>query len=622
MNNTTQAGLLGLSLISLTSYAQQPSQENSKQHPLEQITVISSGVNQAINELSASVSVLDEDDLLSRYQLSVADSLRTLAGVSVSNSGGTGKTTALRIRGEEGFRTRLYLDGVELSDPTAPQVTPLFDDILQSDIASITLLRGPQGLIYGADAGGVINIQTESARSGVSGTVAVEMGSYGTRRLNASVNLANDSSSVYLSASDFQTDSFNAQAQDVSGEEDPYDNQTFHLNARHRFSDTLSIQAVVRQTEGGTQYDGCFDNITFALINNCTTETEQTSARLSGSYITNNASHHLGYAITDVNKAFFNDNLFGFSNDGEITRLDYLGTVQLDKQAISFGVDLKEEQDNNANLSRYNRGYFAEWLHQGFDRLTFNLGLRYDDNETFGSFTSWRSGINYQFPLSRGDKLLFKSTYGTGFRASGLFEQAYNDGPFAFGDAAGLQLTEEESHGYDIGLVYHYASGTFWELTWFDQEIDDEIIFDGVGYQGYLQAPGTSQSQGIEFSTETQLGQSASLWFNYTYTDSEDQAGNQRLRRPEQMANLGIQYHFLNEKLRWSVVGHFEKGAEDIGNAPLDTYVLWSTNLRYDYSDNVQVLVWVNNVLDKEYVEVIGFNTAERQGGVKVSLSF
>src|SRR5690606_17824284 len=99
-----------------------------------------------------------------------AQLLRSQAGISVSNSGGAGKQTALRIRGEEGFRTLVLIDGVEVSDPTAPQVGPLVENLTAgSEIERIEVLRGPQGFIYGADAGGVIQVVTRRAQEGLQG---------------------------------------------------------------------------------------------------------------------------------------------------------------------------------------------------------------------------------------------------------------------------------------------------------------------------------------------------------------------------------------------------------------------------------------------------------------------
>ncbi|BDX08344.1 TonB-dependent receptor plug domain-containing protein [Planctobacterium marinum] len=596
--------------------------EENTDNSLEKITVVSAGIEQNINELSASVAVLNEEDLIGRYQLSVADTLRTVAGIHVSNSGGLGKNTVLRVRGEESFRTRLYVDGVELTDPTAPQLTPVLDDLLLNNVSRIELLKGPQGLIYGADAGGVVRVTTQETGEGLSGNIAAEFAGFGTQQYSASLNLGNKTSGIMLNVSDLSSDGINAQSTDVSGETDGYDNTTLHLKGQHQFNEQLGLQLVIRSTEGETQYDGCFDNTTFAPINNCVTESEQTSARLALQYRTEAMQHSLGYAITDVEKDFINNGEFGFGNEGEIRRLDYQGWYQLGADTISFGVDFKAEEDVLNSTDRDNKGYFVEWLSERFDNINLNLGVRYDDNDTFGSFTSWRGGINYLLPLQNQQSLRFKATWGTGFRAPGLFEQAYNDGPFAYGDAAGLQLKEETSQGYDLGLIHKVSANTWWSLTWFEQQIEDEILFDAVAFQGYLQTSGKSDSQGIEFETESTLSNGDKIWFNYTYMDSEDQAGNQRLRRPEQLANLGYQQEFNDGQTRWSLYAHLEKGAVDIGNMPLSNFVTVNGNIVWDLTATLTAQAYINNLFDREYTEVQGFNTQGRHLGVKLALSF
>jgi vitamin B12 transporter len=623
--NRTQISLICAGCLTATAgLAQQQSSTNSAQseQDIETITVVSGLFKQPIDELSANVAVLDQDDLEARYQISLSDTIRSIASVSVSNSGGPGKVTTVRVRGEESFRTRLYIDGLELTDPTAPQVTPIFDDLLQQDIARVELLKGPQGLLYGADAGGVLSVFTQTAKEGVSGNVAAEFASDSLQRLSASLNMGNTASHLLLSVSDFETDGFNAQSTDTSGEVDPYENTTVHVKAGHQINEQFAVNLVLRNTEGETQYDGCFDNATFAQINNCMTESEQTSGRLSLEYVAQNSEHQLGYSKTEVTRDFINNGLFGFGNDGEVSRLDYAGRMDLGANQVTFGFDIREEEDNNASTSRDNKGYFVEWLNYDVEALNFNLGVRFDDNETFGNFTSWRTGINYHMPLEGGSSLRLKSTYGTGFRAPSLFEQSYNDGPFAFGDAAGLQLLEETSEGFDIGFVHEFGRNAWWSLTWFTQTIENEILFDNAGFQGYLQSSGESQSDGVEIEAESQFSNNQKLWFNYTLMDTEDEAGNQRLRRPEHMINAGYQQAFHSEKIHWSIYAHMERGAVDIGNVELDDYVVWHTNLNWQVQENFQVSTYINNLFDKNYVEVVGFNSAERQLGIKLALTY
>ena len=136
--------------------------------------------------------------------------LRTQPGIGVSNQGGTGGVTSLRIRGEENYRTRFFLDGMDISDSSSPQTTARVEQLLSSGIARVEILRGPQGLIYGADAGGVVNITTAAPTEGVSGDVSAEGGRFGTRQFAGAVNGGNGTLDFSLSAADFETDGFNA----------------------------------------------------------------------------------------------------------------------------------------------------------------------------------------------------------------------------------------------------------------------------------------------------------------------------------------------------------------------------------------------------------------------------
>src|SRR5690606_40926730 len=109
-------------------------------------------------------------------------------GIGVSNSGGTGKFTALRIRGEEGYRTVLLIDGVKAVDPSGTQAVPTFESLLvTSDVERVEVLRGPQGFIYGADAGGVVSVLTRRGSGAPGARVMLVDCSLGTTSRHACV---------------------------------------------------------------------------------------------------------------------------------------------------------------------------------------------------------------------------------------------------------------------------------------------------------------------------------------------------------------------------------------------------------------------------------------------------
>ena len=84
---------------------------------IEETVIVASRVADLSHQVGVSVSVLDRDDILSLGYPDLGSLLDTQPGVTVTMDGGFGKAAAVRIRGEEGFRTRIVLDGINIADP-------------------------------------------------------------------------------------------------------------------------------------------------------------------------------------------------------------------------------------------------------------------------------------------------------------------------------------------------------------------------------------------------------------------------------------------------------------------------------------------------------------------------
>ena len=124
LSGLSSLGLLTVCLVPVAANAQQ-GVEGSNQ--LEEVIVTSSGVPVARRTIGTTVEVITQEDITRFGNLSLLDILRQQPAIAATNSGGPGKTSALRIRGEEGYRTLSIYDGLRLSDASAPQVTPLFE---------------------------------------------------------------------------------------------------------------------------------------------------------------------------------------------------------------------------------------------------------------------------------------------------------------------------------------------------------------------------------------------------------------------------------------------------------------------------------------------------------------
>jgi len=246
--------------------------------------------------------------------------------------------------------------------------------------------------------------------------------------------------------------------------------------------------------------------------------------------------------------------------------------------------------------------------------------VRYDDNDDFGTHTSYRTSIAYLVDVPNGEVKL-KATYGTGFRAPSLYEISYNNGPFAAPPASLTALLEESTEGFDLGFAYYGNNGTFIEMVYFDQEIKDLIDFDLIAYSGYVQRSGDSSSTGVELSGNVPLADTWFLTGNYTYNEAKDPDGQQRLRSPKHLVNLGVSYRphgtlSINLNLRGSY------DAVDGLGVKIDDYEVVDLSARYQLMNSIELFGRLENLLGQDYEEVPTYNTSGIGGYAGVRFSF
>ena len=594
------ATAIACALVASPSFAETKDQEKE----IEKLVVVSSRVAMPLRQIATSVSIVSKEDIDGRAYANLADVLKTQASIGATNSGGMGSPTALRVRGEEGYRTLVRVDGVDISDPSGPQVQPALAHLQSANVSRVEILRGSQGLAYGADAGGVINVQSTHYLAPLAGSLSAEAGRYGTTNLVADLGGTHQQFAYYLAASDYQTDGFNSRPSDLSQDKDGYENTTLHGRFTVALNDALSLGLVIRNNQG----DGQFDNCGFGLTgsNNCTTAFEQNNIRADINYQNDGSEHELAYAKTSVERENFNQGSADFFTKGNIERIEYLGDTQLNTDhRLVYGFDWEKESITSEQQSRISQGYYLEYQSELVSDFYLTAGLRHDDNEDFGEHTSFRLSAAYIWALGE-DELKLRSAYGTGFRAPSLFEIEYNAGPFASAPASDTSLKEEKTRGYEIALEYSSAQGSRFESVYFDQKIDDSIFFDLAGFSGYLQEQGRSFSKGIELIAEIKLNEKWLLNANYSYNNTEDTAGEPRIRRPKNIANLGFSYRL--DALSVSSSVRFVKDFVDIGGE-LDDYALVDLSARFQVNEQLVVFARIENLFDRQYQDLAAFNT-------------
>lgn len=613
--------------LALLSGAELTLAQSKNQNVYDELTVTSSRIEVPMRQIATSVTIINREELELKGYSSIANLLRTEASIAVSNSGGQGKATALRIRGEEGFRTMVLIDGVNMSDPTSTQIGPQIENLLSSyDVERVEVLRGPQAFMYGADAGGVVNIITRSAGETMAGGVSIESGSYGTVNTAARLSGGSNAMDYSLAITRNESDGFNARVDDTSlRDDDGYKNTTIHAKLGWNISKAVRASLVLRDIDADTEFDNCG----FPSVDACEAFSKQQNAKLKLEYKTVLGDHSISYAKTDIDREILQSGVKSFATMGETSELEYLGSYGFgDSQTIVFGADYEKYEitATGDESDRDQKGLFLEYQHSFDDRLFFTAGARRDDNSDFGTHTSWRLSAAYVQDLDNGNTFKLRSTFGNGFRAPSLAELAYNFGPFAFGNAAGLNLQEETSQGFDVGVEYLFAGGAAIKLTYFDQQIEDEIFFDLIGFSGYLQATGSSESTGVEFELDIPIGANFGITANFTYNETQTPEGITRARRPEQLANLGLRFNSDDNNLKLLANYRIANDAFDqifgVGLVPLDDYQVLDVSANFRLTDAWQLFGRIENLTDEDYQEVTGFNSAGRNAYAGVRLSF
>ena len=169
--------------------------------PLDEITVLATRRPATVEEVSAAVTAVDRDDVMSRKL--TTDALASVAGVNLQQT--TPGQGAVIIRGLKGSAVLHLVDGMRLSNAifrTAP--TPWFALVPVSSVKRLEVVRGTPASLYGSEAvGGVVQSvsrlpQFDSDDVGYAGNVVASFDSaelqkslratldMGTRRLAAS----------------------------------------------------------------------------------------------------------------------------------------------------------------------------------------------------------------------------------------------------------------------------------------------------------------------------------------------------------------------------------------------------------------------------------------------------
>jgi vitamin B12 transporter len=597
----------------------------------EPIIITATKTKTPIRQIGSSVSLLTKDDLDRQGAIFALDALRTLPGISISQNGGPGGVAALRIRGEEAYRTLVLYDGIRISDAAAPQVAANLTALPAASVGRIEIVRGAQSLLYGADAvGGVVQILSPEPAPGLGFTADTMGGAYRTRSAAGALLYGAPRWGAVLQASHYKSGGFSAKEGDPDlADPDGLSATALHGKVHVDLSSALRLEAVGHTSSSDAEFDGASAFPPFSPADpNRLLKTRETAGRLElqHSAAGGRVETALSYGFSKSGRDDLSNGLpftFGSKFAGTRRRTSLLSTIAIAADhSLLIGADqerLGAQTDAvTGRSSAY--GVYAEWQAGFAGRFYSTIGLRFDHGDTFGDHVSGRATAAYLIRLFPAEDSRLHASFGTGFRSPSLFEQATNLG------AALPMLHEEQSRGFDLGLNQSLWAGALnLDITYFDQAITHEIRFDNLLFTGYFQSAGRSQSRGVEVAAlgerKLSLGWLSALRLEaaYTFTDArvhspDAEDGMARVRRPRHTGATALTLLFGEDRADLTLSVRTAKDAQDgfrEFRVPLDDYVVINMAARWRLTRQVELFATGVNLANEQYQEVAGFASSD-----------
>lgn len=554
--------------------ADQGDKKSPKQpEQLEDITVQATRVDKSLYAIPAAVGVVNKDDIqLGRQQLGLDESLNKIPGLFMQNRYNFNQDLSISIRGfgkrsSFGVRgLRIYVDGIP---NTLPDGQGNIDSIDIGSTERMEVIRGPSSSLYGAAAGGVINLFTENGPVDAPYVEGNAMaGSYDFSKLQVKTGGQFKNLNYLLNVSHLDYDGY----RDHAKIERTLLNSKFRYDIDSTSDLTFTVNILdkpIANDPGGL----CKKTSAFcvglepdrkaAQRNNIRFDAEETAEQqqLGITYRKSIGEYH---EITARNYYLFRDfngklpigpplavggiiELDRFFTGGGL-QYSYSAPLFDHRNRLTTGFDIDAQMDERKNFDNTlgtptttlrldqneDVSSWGVYLQNDFgitDALNLDFGIRYDevkfdfsdhflsDGDQSGApeFSEWSPQAGLLWKLR--DAINFYGNISTSFETPTVREFAAPTGPGGFNST----LTAQTSTNYEIGVKGLLPGRTSYQLSLFRIDTADELLPAGENAGGsvFFTNAGKTRRLGVEAGTTIRLLTGLDLTLAYTYSDFE-----------------------------------------------------------------------------------------------------
>jgi vitamin B12 transporter len=604
---------------------------------LDEAVVTANKFEQKQSQTGKVISVITKDQIEKSSAKTVAQLLNEQAGITINGAyNAPGSVLTVFTRGASSGRTLILLDGIPVSDPS--MINNEYDLNLFSinDVERIEICRGAQSTLYGSDAvAGAINIITIKKDTNKPFNVKLTTGLGNKNTVRNNIQLYGKAGKLLYTTrfAKLSTDGFSS-ANDATGtgnfDKDGYDGNVINASVQYQLMPSLSVRTFIQHS----QYKADIDAGVFADEKDYRINNRNLSSGAGLNFKKGIVSITGNYQYGELNRTYKNDSLyvrpFGTKFESNIynARTQYAelyGNIKATKWlTILAGADyrwatMNQQYFSLSSFGPYSSSFPNTSLHQTSfygslllnalnQKLNVEIGARSNNHSKYGNNSTYT--FNPSFNISQHFRIF--GSIASGFKAPSIF-QVYD----AFSGNPDLQ--PEKSTNYEFGLQQTNTKISS-RAVYFHRDIENGIDYNYTTFKYFNFVKQTVD--GLELELTARPTDKLSISGNYTLITGEEQTQsranyhdttyNHLLRRPKNSFNLTVGYQFT-KGLFVSVSGKSVSDRYDVGgyqkpDVLLDGYSLLSAYAEYKCKNNLKFFVDMQNITDKKFFDIRGYN--------------
>ena len=630
---------------------------------MEEIVVNATRVQSKVIDIPLAVSVVSAEDIESRQLIGLDESMSRIPGLYFSNRYNYSRDLRMSIRGF-GARSNFGVRGIKLFiddiPSTAPDGQTALDDLDLGNIEKIEVIRGPASALYGASAGGVVNIYTEDGGDTNFFELGSMLGEYSFLRDQLKIGGKKGSLSylingTYLNYGGYREHSDVKQG-NLSGKfkyrfkngsvgslilravDSPEAEDSGGLNANERSTDRRAARQRNVDLDAGEEVADKKVGVLWSKSQGIH------SLRLKNYYNWRDFDAKLpitpfiGAGIIKLDRFFF----------GGGAQYTNSATILKKANRATFGFDIDSMEDDRRRFNNLSGeqgplqfdqnekadsvGIFFQDEFSLSDQFRLVGGIRYDHvkfeiEDQFlsngdQSDTLKFNEVNYSlgFSFSPVRSIGFYVNRSTAFETPTFTEFANPSNSGSLGGFA--NVAAQRTEGYEIGVKGLLLDRVRYELAYYDMDVEDEVTtVTNIGGRAFFNNADTER-QGVEFSFDAGILEGLDLLGTYTYSSLEfdrfpnapNAEGSRLPGVPEHHAYVEVDYRHksgLFLKWDWTYVGSIF--ADNLNTTKADNYNLSNVVVGMTKSINrfsISPRIGVNNLFKQDYNQEIRIQDA------------